>query len=56
MAKSTKRECPRCGGWTYLEKDRDTWYWHCLMCGCAMEIETEKYKYQSGRKYQYSRG
>ena len=33
------KDCPRCGGDTYIDKDIDGWYQQCLMCGYRLELK-----------------
>ena len=33
------KDCPRCGGDTYIDKDMDGWYQQCLLCAYRRELK-----------------
>ena len=32
------KDCPRCGGDTFIDKDIDGWYQQCLLCAYRREL------------------
>ena len=34
------KHCSRCGGDTFVERDKYGWYEQCLQCGYRIELET----------------
>jgi hypothetical protein len=38
--KWTHKNCPRCKGNVYLEKDMYGWYEQCLQCGYSRDLDT----------------
>jgi len=32
------KDCPRCGGDTFIDKDFDGWYQQCLLCAYRREL------------------
>jgi len=33
------KECPRCGGDVFIDKDLETWYEQCLQCSHRRELK-----------------
>lgn len=33
------KDCPRCGGDTYIDRDIDGWFQQCLLCAYRLELE-----------------
>jgi ribosomal protein S27AE len=33
------KDCPRCGGDTFIDKDMDGWYQQCLLCAYRRELK-----------------
>ena len=40
MIKWKDKDCPRCKGNVYLEKDTYGWYEQCLQCGYSRDLDT----------------
>jgi hypothetical protein len=40
------KDCPRCGGDTYIDRDIDGWYQQCLMCAYRRELKELNYQKQ----------
>jgi len=40
------KDCPRCGGDTYIDRDIDGWYQQCLMCAYRLELKELNYQKQ----------
>jgi len=40
MIKWKNKNCPRCKGGVYLEKDMYGWYEGCLQCGYSRDLDT----------------
>ncbi len=34
------KNCPRCGGDLFIDRDIDTWYVQCLQCSYRRELES----------------
>ena len=34
------KNCPRCGGDLFIDRDIDTWYVQCLQCSHRRELES----------------
>lgn len=34
------KNCPRCGGDVFIDRDLDTWYAQCLQCSHRHEMES----------------
>ena len=34
------KNCPRCGGDIFIDRDLDTWYAQCLQCSYRQEMES----------------
>ncbi len=39
MAKWKLKNCPRCGGDVYLDRDLNNWYEQCLQCSFRQELK-----------------
>ncbi len=39
MATWKLKDCPRCEGDTYIDRDIDGWYQQCLMCAYRLELK-----------------
>lgn len=33
------KSCPRCGGDTFIDRELNRWYEHCLQCGYMCDLE-----------------
>jgi ribosomal protein S27AE len=33
------KDCPRCGGDTFIDRDMDGWYQQCLLCSYRRELK-----------------
>ncbi len=40
MGKWRLRDCPRCGGDLFIDRDIDVWYAICLQCSYRTELKT----------------
>jgi len=34
------KDCPRCGGDLFIDRDLDSWYAQCLQCSYRRELES----------------
>ena len=50
MVKWKIRGCPKCGGNTFIDKDEDGWYEHCMMCSNRIELKKATYSTHNGEE------
>lgn len=56
MAKWRLKGCPRCGGDTFLDRESDGWFEHCLLCGYSHSLPVSVARALTGDTKQPLRG